>query len=130
MRLLLTGASGFVGPHVVANLRQIFGPLDMLPTAKDASVHPVVGTVEKLDIVDRAAVDAVIARYVPTCIIHLAGIAAPTAANADPRAAWRVHVEGTLNSCLFNFGACPALHILVRRIWHGLRRERGFRASA
>ncbi|MDF2811323.1 MAG: NAD-dependent epimerase/dehydratase, partial [Microvirga sp.] len=38
-----------------------------------------------------------IARFSPTHVINLAGLAAPAAARADPQAAWDVHVRGVLN---------------------------------
>lgn len=69
----------------------------MIGTAKEAGEHPAFGHVEALDVADADAVSAAIARTAPTHVVHLAGIAAPTAAGASPQAAWRVHVDGTLN---------------------------------
>ena len=59
--------------------------------------HPILGEVEALDITDPAAVSNTIARCRPAHIVHLAGIASPTAASAVSQLAWRVHVQGTLN---------------------------------
>jgi len=97
MRTLLTGASGFVGPYVVASLRQLCGDIDVLATAKAAAMHASIGPIESLDITDKAAIAITIRRFMPTCIIHLAGIAAPMTANSNPGEAWQIHVEGTLN---------------------------------
>jgi GDP-4-dehydro-6-deoxy-D-mannose reductase len=63
----------------------------------DSGSHPALGPVEALNIVDRAAVRAAIARWSPTHVVNLAGLAAPAAARANPRAAWDVHVHGVLN---------------------------------
>jgi GDP-4-dehydro-6-deoxy-D-mannose reductase len=98
MRILVTGARGFVGQHLVATLRQTFADqADILPTALQRERHPVLGSVESLDVTDRAAVSETITRFQPTHVVHLAGLAAIPAANGDPKAAWRVHVDGTLN---------------------------------
>jgi GDP-4-dehydro-6-deoxy-D-mannose reductase len=53
--------------------------------------------VRAIDVTDRTAVEDAIVGSNPTHVMHLAGIAAPTAVNADPDEAWRVHLQGTLN---------------------------------
>lgn len=98
MRVLITGARGFVGPYVAEALRRAFGAeVQLVLTAKEAGEHLLFGPVEALDVTDRAAVNAAIACHVPTHVIHLAGIASPAAASADPQMSWRVHVQGPLN---------------------------------
>lgn len=98
MRVLITGADGFVGRHLVATLRQTFADrVEILSTALKAGEHPDLGTVEALDVTDPVAVRETIARFQPTHIVHLAGMAAIPAANADPHATWNLHVYGTLN---------------------------------
>lgn len=97
MRILLTGASGFVGPHLAEALRTICGSdSEIVATGIMPGQHPRLGTVMALDVTDHAALDTVIRTKRPTHVIHLAGIAAPSAANADPEASWRVHLYGTL----------------------------------
>ncbi|RVC61667.1 NAD-dependent epimerase/dehydratase family protein, partial [Mesorhizobium sp. M00.F.Ca.ET.038.03.1.1] len=46
---------------------------------------------------DTAAVHEAMARHRPTHVIHLAAVAAPDAAQANPRNTWRIHVDGALN---------------------------------
>lgn len=115
MRVLITGAQGFVGPYVAGALRQRFqADVLIVPTAKEAGEHPVLGQVEALDVTDRAAVAAAVARHAPTHVIHLAGIASPTVANTDPQMAWRVHVQGPLNlaeAILDKVPNCWLLHV-------------------
>lgn len=113
IRVLITGARGFVGPYVAEALRRICGSgLSLLPTAKDAGDHPSLGFVHSLDITDKAALEDALARYAPTHVIHLAGIAAPAAASADPEAAWRVNVHGTLTLARAILGKAPRCWLL------------------
>ena len=96
MRVLITGASGFVGPHLVDSLQRM-GIGTLFLTSKHAVMHPGLGRVEALDVTDANATDEMIASCTPDCVVHLAGIAAPAVASADPQMAWRVHLQGTLN---------------------------------
>jgi len=97
-RVLVTGALGFVGPYLVDTLRRSYeSNIEIIATAKEAGDHALLGPVIAVDVTNRAALEAAICRVQPTHIINLAGIAAPTAANADPEETWRVHLHGTLN---------------------------------
>jgi GDP-4-dehydro-6-deoxy-D-mannose reductase len=97
-RVLVTGALGFVGPYLVEALRRSYdGNIEIIATAKEAGHHALLGPVMALDITDRAALDAAIRSVNPTHVVNLAGIAAPTDANADPEDAWLVHLHGTLH---------------------------------
>lgn len=98
MRVLITGATGFVGPHVVEALRGVCGADTVIvATSKSPGGNPVFGNAEALDVTDRQAVELTIARHAPSHVIHLAGIAAPVAAANEPDVAWKIHVDGTLN---------------------------------
>jgi GDP-4-dehydro-6-deoxy-D-mannose reductase len=97
MRVLITGAQGFVGPYLAQALRRVCGDATIIATGKTSGEHPLLGSVSALDITDPSAVKAAIGRYQPTHVVNLAGLAAPAAATSDPRAAWQVHVEGALN---------------------------------
>ena len=97
-RVLVTGALGFVGPYLVEALRRSYeNNIEIIATAKKAGQHAMLGPVRAIDVTDRAAVEDAIVGSNPTHVMHLAGIAAPTAVNADPDEAWRVHLQGTLN---------------------------------
>ena len=98
MRVLITGANGFVGPYVCEALSNICGrDVVVVATSKDGGPHPAFGQVEALDVTDTAAVHDAIARHRPTHVIHLAAVAALGAAQADPQNTWRIHVGGALN---------------------------------
>jgi GDP-4-dehydro-6-deoxy-D-mannose reductase len=100
-RLLITGAGGFVGHW----LRQALIPV----LSADASVLSVgtrCGEIKTcsalesgitLDIRNDHAVDALIATFNPTAIIHLAAISDVQEAQRAPRATWQVNFCGTLN---------------------------------
>lgn len=98
MRVLITGAGGFVGPHLVTSLRATApDQIDVVPTSLSPRRDKVLGNVPALDVTDKTAVRDAIAHWRPSHVVHLAGIAAPPIANQDPQASWRVHVHGTLN---------------------------------
>lgn len=94
---MVTGAGGFVGAHVLATLLSAGECIDIVATSRRGGHSPVTGRIEPLDVTDRSAVSAKVARISPTHIIHLAGMAALPAAAADPDAAWNIHLGGTLN---------------------------------
>jgi len=112
-RVLLTGAAGFVGPYLAAALGQVCGDeLELIATAKCASCHERLGNVHALDVTDAAVVARAVAQLQPTHVVHLAGIAATAAANADPQAAWRVHLDGTLNLARAVLHAAPGCWLI------------------
>jgi GDP-4-dehydro-6-deoxy-D-mannose reductase len=84
MRALVTGATGFVGPHLVAHLRDMG--------------DEVVGLEEGIvDVCDPEAVAGWLARHRPEVVYHLAGWADVGGSWAQPQQAFRVNAEGTLN---------------------------------
>ncbi|MGO4527065.1 GDP-mannose 4,6-dehydratase [Microvirga sp. 2MCAF35] len=97
MRILITGARGFVGPYVAQALKRACPDATILSTGVLAGAHPLLGLVAAFDVTDPTAVATGIQAFRPTHIVNLAGLAAPTAATAAPRAAWQVHVQGVLN---------------------------------
>ena len=84
MRALVTGATGFVGPHLVDHLR--------------ASGDDVVGLDDGIiEVCDPQAVTTWIERHSPEVVYHLAGWADVGGSWAAPQEAFRVNAEGTLN---------------------------------
>jgi GDP-4-dehydro-6-deoxy-D-mannose reductase len=101
VRIYVTGAIGFVGGWLLAELRQ-----------SGHTVVPAPGP-EEMDITDRDA----LMRWLggpsgpPEAIVHLAGIAFPLDAKDDPTEAFRVNVGGTvaLFEALHQVGIRPAV---------------------
>jgi GDP-4-dehydro-6-deoxy-D-mannose reductase len=84
MKALVTGASGFVGPVLVAHLSE----------CGDDVVAP--GDHESgFDITDRAAVHETLAEHRPDVVYHLAAFSHVGASWDDPTTCLRVNVEGT-----------------------------------
>ncbi|MDE2581466.1 MAG: GDP-mannose 4,6-dehydratase [Rhodospirillales bacterium] len=82
-RILLTGASGFVGRHLRAALAAAY------PEA--AVLTPM------MDVRDGAAVAAAVAEAAPDACVHLAAISAVGAAGRDEDQAWQVNLHGSLH---------------------------------
>jgi GDP-4-dehydro-6-deoxy-D-mannose reductase len=82
-RILITGASGFVGRHLLPALRAAYPAAEIF----DA----------QFDITDRAAVHNAVRGARPNACVHLAAVSAVADARRDPDRAWRVNLHGTLD---------------------------------
>ncbi|MBV9747312.1 MAG: GDP-mannose 4,6-dehydratase [Acetobacteraceae bacterium] len=81
-RILVTGASGFVGRHLLPALAERFPDAEVM-TARS-------------DLADADSVEAEVRQVLPDGCVHLAAVAAVAAAREDPDQAWRVNLGGTL----------------------------------
>ena len=86
MKVLVTGADGFVGTHLVRALRA-------RGDAVEACGGP--GGAGQLEITDGAAVEARVREARPEGVIHLAGVSSVARSHEQPSATIAVNVLGT-----------------------------------
>jgi len=104
--ILLTGAGGFVGSHLMQALAQAFPGARLIGAGQNG------GTEISLDITDIGAVKAAFETLRPDFCIHLAAIAAIGAAKGDPELTWRVNFFGALNVGRAILDATPSCKML------------------
>ena len=104
--ILVTGAGGFVGKHLLSALGSAFPSSKIIGTAQNSECD------ETLDITERGQVHATISRLQPDICFHLAGISAIGAARANPRGAWEVNLHGTLNIADAILAAAPQCRMI------------------
>jgi GDP-4-dehydro-6-deoxy-D-mannose reductase len=98
IRVLVTGAHGFVGAHLGTTLQCMFGDRIVIgATSRRAGLSPSLGNIAALDVTDSKAVDRAVAQFRPSHVIHLAGLAAIGTAISNMPNTWQVHLFGTLN---------------------------------
>src|SRR5262245_50933390 len=110
MRLLLTGAAGFIGSHLAGRLLDRGDQVTALD-AFDETLYPArlhernAATLEgragfrlvRGDLLDAALVDQLLAESAPDVVVHLAALAGVRPSIAQPKRYQRVNIEGTLN---------------------------------
>jgi GDP-4-dehydro-6-deoxy-D-mannose reductase len=82
-RILVTGATGFVGRHLMAMLPTAFPGATLLAPA--------------FDLTDETAVAAIVRAAAPDSCLHLAAVSTIAGARRDQNRAWRVNLHGTLH---------------------------------
>jgi GDP-4-dehydro-6-deoxy-D-mannose reductase len=125
-RILVTGASGFVGHHLMATLRARF-PDSLLLAASHAGTIPHADMIVPLDLLDPAGMAAALDAAAPAAVVHLAARAAVGESFDDPAGTWRVNVDGTLTlarTLAARFPHVPLIHASSAEVY-GLSFQRG-----
>jgi UDP-glucose 4-epimerase len=96
---IVTGGAGFIGSHVVDALLADGHRVTVIDDLSTGDARRVAAEAElrELDIVDQAALAAVISEVQPSAIYHLAAQASVVASVEDPGRDCEVNVRGTLN---------------------------------
>jgi GDP-4-dehydro-6-deoxy-D-mannose reductase len=94
-RILVTGAGGFVGRNLVPALRAAFPAAVLIGAGREAAT-PGMDESHRLDLLDPAGLDAVIAAARPDAVLHLAAQSNVPASFRAPAETWRSNLLGTL----------------------------------
>ncbi len=86
-RILVTGAGGFVGGHLLPRLRAAFPEAELATPGLDGGAF---------DVRDLDALTALMHDTPPDACIHLAAVTVVPTARLDPDRAWQVNLHGTL----------------------------------
>ena len=124
-RVLITGAGGFVGAHLLTTLPSMIECVEIVATSRRGGNSLVAGRIEALDVTDSAAVSRIVQRIGPTHVIHLAGMAAVPAATANPDATWKIHLGGTLNvarAIMESVPECQLIYVGSGQVYGGSAR--------
>jgi GDP-4-dehydro-6-deoxy-D-mannose reductase len=94
-RILVTGASGFVGQHLRGALRAAFPEARLLAASRGEKVTGW-DEVVPLDLLDPSSCATAIGLAAPDAVVHLAALAAVGESFKDPLRTWRANLFGTL----------------------------------
>ncbi|MBL0339611.1 MAG: NAD-dependent epimerase/dehydratase family protein [Bacteroidetes bacterium] len=96
--VLILGAAGQIGTDLVLRLREDLGGSQVIATDVRDQKGPIVegGPFHVVDVMDGAAVAAIINKYNVTQVYHLAALLSATA-EKNPMFAWKLNMEGLFN---------------------------------
>ncbi len=118
MRILVTGAAGFVGGHLMSELfraHHTVVAVDAVPPPGNGK--PFAGDAvcewHTVDLLDVVAVAKLVEECRPDALVHLAAIASVPQSQAQPDQTYRINVRGTLNLLRLFRRHAPAARLLI-----------------
>lgn len=96
MRALITGATGFAGPHLIDHCLAEGDELHALVFPGTELARPDAVTEHPGDVTDRALASEMVSRLKPDVIYHLAGYSSVGRSFGDPIGTWDLNLNGSL----------------------------------
>lgn len=95
-RIVVTGAAGFVGSHIVRLLRQRFPDAAVVPTTDVVPARDDEASWVIFNVTDRTAAERLLIDVRPTHVIHLAAVPTLAGVNRNLDRAWSINVNATV----------------------------------
>jgi GDP-4-dehydro-6-deoxy-D-mannose reductase len=111
-RVLVTGANGFVGPHLARALDAGGARVHGVGLGAPPAGAPLAGW-QAVDLLDPAALESAVAASRPDAVVHLAGQSSASLSFADPAGTFRANAEGTWNLLEAVRRTAPRARVLV-----------------
>jgi nucleoside-diphosphate-sugar epimerase len=95
-KILITGACGQLGTELTIALQQKFGAQNVLATDIKPTGNNPESEYRQLDVMDKAALEAIVQEFQPTQVYHLAALLSAMA-EKHPNLAWELNITGLMH---------------------------------